>query len=86
MIPQTMFIVKLNKQGTSLGITVPKEILKAYNWERGDYLVFGPESGEVLFLRRITPEEWQELKPNPIIYQEQTSGRRIEPAPAEGQE
>lgn len=64
---QTIFITKLAKQGSSLGIIIPRPILNAYNWQRGDVMVFGFHGNEQLFLRRMTDKDMQNLKPIQIF-------------------
>ena len=63
---QSIFITKLSKQGTSLGVVIPVEILNAYHWQRGDVLVFGFAGEEQLFLKRLSDKELKEIKPNVI--------------------
>lgn len=45
---QSIFISKIHRIGTSLGIVIPVEILRAYNWQRGDFVIFGFAGGEQL--------------------------------------
>jgi len=63
---QSVFITKLQRNGNSLSIVIPREILKAFRWERGDMLIFGFAGVEQLFIKRITDKELQELKPKEI--------------------
>jgi len=63
---QTIFLTKLTKQGTSLGVIIPVNILNALHWERGDILVFGFSGVDQIFLKRITDLELEKLKPQII--------------------
>lgn len=60
---ESFFITKLIKVGTSQGIVIPREILDAYKWERGDVLVFGFAGTEQLLVKRVSDVEIQKLKP-----------------------
>lgn len=64
---ENIHISKIIKTGSSYGIVLTKEILTAYNMQRGDYIVFGFLSDEVLAMRKLTEKEKAELKPKPII-------------------
>lgn len=50
-------ITKLNRIGDSLGIIIPKNILSALKWERGDQVVFGIFNDDTVAVRKITNEE-----------------------------
>lgn len=67
---QTVFITKLVKQGTSLGVIIPKRILNTYNWQRGDVFCFGFSGGDQISIKRITDTELERIKSNelPDIY------------------
>lgn len=60
---QTIFLTKIGKIGTSHGVVIPKEVLSAYHWERGDTLVFGFHAAGQLWLKKVPPEELEKLKP-----------------------
>ena len=64
---QTIFITKLSKQGSSLGIIIPMSILRAYNWQRGDLLVFGFAGAEQLWLKKMTDKDMEMLKPDLVL-------------------
>lgn len=63
MYNQTVFISKITKIGNSHGITIPQNILNAYNWTRGDVVIFGFAGGDQLYIKRITDKELEQLKP-----------------------
>lgn len=47
-------ITKLIKVGDSLGIIIPKNILDALKWERGDQIVFGVYDETNIIIKRVT--------------------------------
>ena len=67
-----MWIRKLEKRGTSMGVVLPPEVLDALAWERGDYLQIRMTDLGSLVLTRIDPLEISDrargkLEPLPII-------------------
>lgn len=50
--------------GTSKGVVVPVQILRALNWQRGDLLVISPLTADSIMVRRVTDKEVRELKQN----------------------
>lgn len=60
---QTFHTTKVIKTGSSLGIVIPKEILAACMWERGDHLVFGVLEGPTLVIKQLSEQEITRLKP-----------------------
>ena len=60
----TAYITKLCKIGTSQGVIIPKNILNAYHWQRGDFLIFGFSSDDQIFVRRLNDLEINQLKPD----------------------
>lgn len=54
---------KIIKTGTSLCVVVPKNILKALKWERGDQIVFGIYNDDAIILRKISQSDLLKLKP-----------------------
>lgn len=64
---EPFLISKITKVGTSLGIVLPVNVLRAYKWQRGDFIIFGFSDDEQLILKRPTEIELRELKPKPII-------------------
>ncbi len=63
-----IFLSKIQRVGNSLAIILPKPVLIAYNWQRADYVVFGYGPNHILYVKKLTNEELQELRP-PIISQ-----------------
>lgn len=61
---QTVFLTKLSKQGSSLGVVIPKAILNTYHWQRGDIFCFGFQGGDQITLKRITDVELEKIKSN----------------------
>lgn len=61
---ETVYLTKVIKIGDSHGVIIPVSILRAYNWQRGDILVFGFVAPEQLFLKRISDKELRQIKPH----------------------
>jgi len=59
-------ITKVIKVGTSLGIIIPKQLLTDLNILRGDHVVFGLFSEGQFFVRRLSVNEVQQLRPQLI--------------------
>jgi len=57
-----IYITKVSRQGTSLGVVIPKPILKAYNWQRGDLVIFDVASNGTLLLKLLTDKDMQNIK------------------------
>jgi antitoxin component of MazEF toxin-antitoxin module len=64
---QSVFISKILRIGTSEGIVLPRNILNALKWERGDFVVFGFAGNEQIFIKRMTDEDMRKLKPSNFI-------------------
>ena len=47
-------ITKLIKVGDSLGVIIPKNILEALKWERGDQIVFGIYDEQNIIIKKVT--------------------------------
>lgn len=60
---ETFHSTKITKVGNSLAITIPKEILAACMWERGDRVVFGVLDGPTLVVKQISEQDIRRLKP-----------------------
>jgi len=60
---ESVYITKLVRIGTSEGVVIPQNILQAYHWQRGDFLVFGFAGADQLFLKRLTDEDMKRIKP-----------------------
>ena len=58
---QPVNFTKIVRMGTSLGIIIPSEILRAYNWKRGDRLVFNFATENLLQVKRPSDVEFKEL-------------------------
>lgn len=66
---ERFYTTKIVKIGSSCGIVLPKDILAACMWERGDQVSFGVISGPTLVIRQISEQEIRRLKPtNDITY------------------
>lgn len=63
---QTIFISKIIKVGTSVGIVIPVEILSGLKWQRGDFVIFGFAGTEQVFIKRLTDVEISNLKPKEL--------------------
>lgn len=63
---ENIFITKLVKIGTSKGIVIPVNILRAYNWQRGDTLIFGFSGGDQLSIKRLSDRDFEYLKSNSL--------------------
>lgn len=63
---ENMLVTKVTKQGSSLGIVIPKPILTELNICRGDYLVFGGYAPDQLCARRLSADEIRQMKPKVI--------------------
>ncbi len=59
---KALHFTKLVKVGTSLGVVIPSNVVRALGWERGDILVFGFAGTDQLVIKRVTDVEFQELK------------------------
>lgn len=60
---ERIYLTKIVKIGTSLGVVLPKEILAACMWDRGDYISFGVIAGPTLVARQLSDQEVKRLKP-----------------------
>lgn len=47
-----------------MGVVIPKEILAACMWERGDLVSFGVISGPTLVIRQVSEQEIRRLQPS----------------------
>ncbi len=57
---------KIIKTGTSLCVVIPKEILRAVCFERGDQVAFGIYNMDTIAIRKISPGELTIVKPKEI--------------------
>jgi len=53
---------KIIKNGTSLAVVIPKNILVALHMERGDQVVFGIVDPGVLCIKKVTQEDLTKWK------------------------
>jgi len=60
---ERLYTTKIMKTGSSLGIVIPRDILGACGWDRGDQLVFAVISGPTVILRQIDQNDINRLKP-----------------------
>lgn len=54
---------KIIKTGTSLCVVIPKNILNALKWERGDQIIFGIYDKDTILFRKINENDLLKLKP-----------------------
>lgn len=57
---------KIIKNGTSLAVVIPKEILTALNLQRGDQVSFFVYDLDTIVVRRVTQQDLLNLKPKNI--------------------
>lgn len=57
-----VFLTKLTIVGTSQCVVIPRPILRALRWQRGDSLIITPQEGDSINVRRLTDKEVFELK------------------------
>lgn len=62
-----VYFTKIIKVGSSHGVVIPVNILNAYNWQRGDFLICGFAGGDQLYLKRPSDAEINLLKPHEDI-------------------
>jgi antitoxin component of MazEF toxin-antitoxin module len=60
---ETFFTTKVVKIGSSVGLVIPRDILAACMWERGDRVVFSVIAGPTLVIRQLSEQEIRRLKP-----------------------
>ena len=61
-----VYTARIMRVGSSLGLIIPKPLLKQLNIERGDTMVFGAFSDGVFAFRRVGDQELRIFDP-PII-------------------
>ena len=59
---ESLYITKVVRIGTSLGIIIPKNITKGINWQRGDTILFTDFGVGQLTARLLTSVEVNALK------------------------
>lgn len=64
---ENICITKIIRVGTSNAIVIPRAILNANNWERGDHVVFTLVGLESLIIKKLNDSEIQKLKSIPDI-------------------
>ena len=65
---EKLYTSKLIRLGTSLVITIPKAILRAQNFERGDTFIFGVYQDNTLLIKKLSSKQLSELRPPAISY------------------
>ena len=60
-------IRKIILTGTSLGVSLPKNILKAMELKRGDYITYAIYHGGIFTARKLSDAEVEFLKPREIL-------------------
>ncbi len=64
---ENLYITRLIKNGTSLAIIIPKDILKAVGLQRGDLVVFKDYGVNQFSVRWLTGKEIKEIKDRPAV-------------------
>lgn len=64
---ERFYTTKVVKIGSSKGIIIPREILTALMWDRGDVVSFGVIAGPTLVVRQLTDLEIRRLRPTQEI-------------------
>lgn len=62
----SLYLCKVQPMGTSLGVVIPVDILRALCIERGDRMAFAIYEDNVICIRKLTADEILQIKP-PII-------------------
>ncbi len=63
----SLFSTKIIQIGTSKGLVIPVEILRALQLDRGDLMVFAVYSEGQFICRKLSPVEIENLKPQQLI-------------------
>jgi hypothetical protein len=59
---ERIIITRIIKTGTSLCVVIPKNILNALNWERGDQVVFGICDSNTITINKLSQSDLLKLK------------------------
>lgn len=59
---EDIYTTRLMQVGTSKGVVIPVQIIRALNWERGDLIVVVAHQGDKIILRKVTDAEVLQLK------------------------
>ena len=62
-------IQKVLKVGSSLGVVIPANILRAMGIQRGDKIAFATYDQGVITIKKLTEEELLKLKPPIVRYE-----------------
>ena len=62
-------MTKVIKNGNSLAVVVPINILRELKIQRGDTIAFAVAEGDIIMMRRVSDAEKLQLKPKPIQFQ-----------------
>lgn len=64
---ESIWLAKVLRIGTSNGIVIPREILKAHKIERGDRVIFGFAGNDQIYFRKVTDGDIKKIKGYEII-------------------
>jgi AbrB family looped-hinge helix DNA binding protein len=64
---ESLYMTKVRQLGDSHGIVIPKPVLKAMNFKRGDLLVFIMDTDDTITLRRLSDKQIREIKERAAI-------------------
>lgn len=65
---EQLHLRKIKQTGTSLSVNIPANILREFDWRKGDFLVYTFPGGDAVTLRKVTDEEIRNLKDKVIKY------------------
>ena len=64
----SLYTAKVIKNGTSLAVVIPVNILRELKIDRGDTIAFAIAEGDIIMMRKISEAEKFNLKPKQIKY------------------
>ncbi len=59
---ENIYITKVIKTGNSLSVVIPKSYLRAYNLQRGDQVIFGSVTENIIGIHKLNSNELLQLK------------------------
>lgn len=59
---EDIYTTKLIRVGNSLSVVIPRNILKANNWKKGDHIIFTFAGLECVILKRLTDADIRKIK------------------------
>lgn len=59
---EDIYTTKIIRVGNSKAVVIPRHILKANNWQKGDHIIFTFAGLECLILKRLTDTDIKRLK------------------------